>query len=104
MPALLSMTMDTTGLDRASAAVVPETRRTVAEQCVTSMGMILQDAQNWTPAVGIGRMDSELDAPAENEKLAELGFTVGDEIVMARANPDSDFNKKTGGRWAITLP
>lgn len=98
------MTMDTRGLERAISEVVPLTRRTVAEQCVTSMGMILQDAQNWTPAVSIGRMDAELDAPAENARLAALGFTVGDEVVMARASPGSKYNQITGSRWAITLP
>lgn len=104
----VSITMDTRGLERAIVEVVPLTRRTVAEQCVTSMGMILQDTQtygdNTIPFVGIGRMDAELDAPAKNERLARLGFTEGDEIVMARASPDSNYNKITGSRWALTLP
>ena len=102
------MKLDTSGL----RAVIPELvsfgRRTVAEQCVTSLGMILQDTQtygdNTIPFVEIGRMDAELDAPADSEKLAALGFTEGDAIVMARAAPDSNFNKITGSRWAFKLP
>jgi hypothetical protein len=104
MNAPVTMTMDTRGLEAAIHFVVPETHRTVAEQCVTSMGMILQNAQNWTPAVDIGRMDAELDEPAASASLARLGFTAGDEIVMARANPNSKYNAMTGNRFAIKLP
>ena len=103
-----TMTADTSGLESAIRDVVPLTSRTMAEQCVTSMGMILQDLQNYgdnqIPYVSLGRMDAELDAPAKNTRLAELGYTVGDEVVMARASPDSNYNKITGSRWAITLP
>ena len=102
--ALVTARMDTSKLEAVIPELVSFGRRTVKEQCVTSMGMILQDGQNWTPFVGIGRMDAELDAPAENERLAKLGFTEGDAIVMARSNPDSNFNKITGSRWALTLP
>lgn len=108
MNAAISARMDTRGLERAILDVVPETRRTVAEQCVTSIGMILMDTQtygdNTIPFVDIGRMDAELDAPATNSRLAGLGFTEGDAIVMARGNPDSNFNRITGSRWTLTLP
>ena len=105
------MTMDTRGLERAIVEVVPETRRTVAEQCVTSMGMILQDAQNWTTYVDIGRMDAELDAIdhvskprsdfAKENNLGGLPWTEGMMIAVQRTNPNSPFNLQTGGRWAI---
>jgi hypothetical protein len=82
------------------------------------MGMILQDAQNQTPFVGLGRIDADLDV--EVTPLTALGrpsraknpkhFKVeqrrtpvarGILIVMARMNPGSRYNKITGGRWAI---
>jgi len=104
MTSTISATMDTSGLKTVIPDLVAYGRRTMREQCVTSMGMILQDAQTWTPFVDIGRMDQELDAPAENQRLAALGYSQGDAIVLARAAPGSNFNRMTGGRWAITLP
>jgi hypothetical protein len=100
----VSAQFDSARLSAAIPSLVEFGRRTTAEQCVTSMGMILQDAQTETPAVSIGRMDAELDAPADIESLANLGYTKGDEIVMARASEKSNYNRLTGGRWRINLP
>ena len=108
--------MDTRGLEAAIHFVVPETHRTVAEQCVTSMGMILQNAQNWTPAVDIGRMDAELDDPADiafehtdalgNKTTGthQPGITEGEMIVLARMHPNSKFSMLTGNRWPVAMP
>ena len=99
--------MDTSGLRAVIPDLVAYGRRTVAEQCVTSMGMILQDTQNFgdnpIPFVDVGRMDQELDAPAKNPGLAAMGFTEGDEIVMARSSPGSHYNQITGSRWAFAF-
>lgn len=96
--------MDTSKLQAVIPDLLAYGRRTMREQCVTSMGMILQDAQSWTPFVDVGRMDAELDAPATSKRLAALGFSEGDAIVMARGNPNSNFNRLTGGKWALELP
>ena len=108
MSSAVSAKMDTSGLRAVIPDLVAYGRRTVAEQCVTSMGMILQDTQtfggNPIPFVDVGRMDQELDAPASSAKLARIGFTEGDAIVLARAAPGSNFNRITGSRWALTLP
>lgn len=120
MNAPISMTMDTRGLQAAILEVVPKTRRTVAEQCVTSMGMILQDTQtygdNAIPFVDIGRMDAELDAPADipfshtnslgikTEGTHQPGITEGEMIVIARMHPNSRYSQLTGNRWPVAMP
>ena len=111
--ALVTASMDTSRLESVIPDLVSFGRRTVKEQCVTSMGMILQDGQNWTPFVGIGRMDAELDVTTR-EHEARTGIistgridktlTYGELIVLERTNPNSKFNKATGGRWALQKP
>lgn len=112
----ISAEVDTSGLRAVIPDLVDYGRRTTAEQCVTSLGMILQDAQNSTKAVGIEEMDAELDyIPAEiklytdsngktHTKENTANLTEGELIVMARSRPDSNYNQITGGRWRLQKP
>jgi len=107
----LTAKVDTSGL----RAVIPELvsfgRRTTAEQCVTSMGMILQDAQTMTRFVTTGQMDSELDViPSEIESVSGKkrpntdNWTAGELIVISRTSENSKYNQSTGGRWRLQKP
>lgn len=123
----ISVKVDTKGLEAVIPALVEYGRRTMDEQCVTSMGMILQDAQNWTPFVKISRMDADLEVEAfgvTNMKVRPDGTIknrlskaknpryknyrvqgqAGLMIVVARMHPGSDYNKLTGSRWALMKP
>src|ERR1019366_9862840 len=103
----VSVKVDTSGLAAVIPALVEYGRRTTAEQCVTSMGMILQDAQNWTPFVATTRMDADLEVEAfgvtktgrlsKAKKPRRKDYRVqGSEglmIVVARMHPDSKYNQ-----------
>ena len=117
----ITMTMDTSGLTKVIPELVSFGRRTVAHQCVTSMGMILQDAQNLTPFVATTRMDADLEvdvegitatgrpSKAKNPKHFKVtpgqwrthATPLGVLIVMARMRPGSKYNRLTGSRWAL---
>ena len=114
----MAVNVDTKGLEAVIPALVEYGRRTTAEQCVTSMGMILQDAQNWTPFVAITRMDADLQVEAygvtktgrlskaknPRRKDYRVQGSAGLMIVVARMNPNSRYNELTGGRWALMKP
>ena len=114
----VSVTVDTTGLQSVIPALVEYGRRTVDEQCVTSMGMILQDAQKWTPFVATTRMDADLNVEAfgvtKGGKLSKaknprrkdyrVQGQAGLMIVVARMHPGSKYNELTGNRWALQKP
>jgi len=105
--------MDTSGLRAVIPDLVAYGRRTVAEQCVTSMGMILQDTQNFgsnpIPFVDVGRMDQELDAidhvsKSKVDGLSGLPWTEAMMIAVQRTNPNSKFSVMTGNRWPLMKP
>jgi hypothetical protein len=114
----ITVSVDTRGLQAAIPVLVEYGRRTTEEQCVTSMGMILQDAQNLTPFVATIRMDAELEVEAfgvtktgrlsKAKKPRRKDYRVqGQEglmIVIARMHPNSNYNRITGGRWALQKP
>jgi hypothetical protein len=114
----VSATVDTRGLQAAIPALVEFGRRSTEEQCVTSMGMILQDAQNWTPFVPVTRMDADLNVEAfgvtktgrlskaknPRRKDYRVQGQAGLMIVIARMHPNSKYNQMTGGRWALQKP
>lgn len=94
---------------------------------MTSMGMILQDAMNWTPSVPTQRMDEELNVdvtPVTNtgrpslakkpryfkvQSQRESPVQLGILVVMSRMKPaglnslgNPNFNMLTGSRWALS--
>lgn len=103
-------------------------RRTMREQCVTSMGWILVNAQRDTPKADIAEMDSELEvvvSPAilksgrvsrnkkrQREVVTSTTEGLAEMIVISRLhNPGiskttgkANYNLLTGNRWALGLP
>jgi hypothetical protein len=101
--------IDTAGLERAIPELVAFGRRTLREQCVTSLAIICLDAQELTPAVEISRIDAELDAADHVSKskvagLSGLPWTVGMMIAAQRTNPNSPYSLSTGNRWPLAKP
>lgn len=94
--------------------------------------MILQDAQSHTPAVSPARIDAELNVSLspgllKNGKLStakkrqrdivnfsnrnpsssdpdQSRLNTAERIVLARMHPSSEYNQRTGGKWAIAKP
>ena len=122
----MSLTLDASVLNRATPELIKLNRRTLQEQCVTSMGMFLQDAINWTPFVPTGRMDEELNVDVtpvtktgkpslakkpryfkvQSKKAAPV--QLGVLVVMSKMRPaglnslgNPNFNMLTGSRWAL---
>jgi|GEM_PF-2158021 hypothetical protein len=111
--------VDVSVLQRAIPQVVAFGRRTLHEQCVTSAAFICLDAQSNTIAVTVGRIDADLEVQvrgftakgrASRAKRPDhkISFPVAGVrvpmavlIIMARMNPGSNYNKLTGGRWAL---
>ena len=120
MSAPISISMDTSGLRRVIPELVAYGRRTITEQCVTSMWMILQDTQNFgdnpIPFVDVERMDQELDAPADvkyshtnssgkkTDGTHQPGISEGEMIVVARMHANSEYSRLTGNRWPVVMP
>jgi hypothetical protein len=111
--------VDVSVLQRAIPQVVAFGRRTLHEQCVTSAAFICIRAQENTIAVTVGRIDADLEVQvrgftakgrASRAKRPDhkISFPVAGVrvpmavlIIMARMNPGSNYNKLTGGRWAL---
>ena len=114
----VSATVDVSGLAAVIPALVEFGRRTTAEQCVTSMGMILQEAQDLTPYSTIGQIDSDLQvegygvtkggklskAKKPRRKEYRVVGMKGVRIVLSRMYQDSEFNLETGQRWFLPKP
>jgi hypothetical protein len=119
-PMLVTFTVDTSVLERAIPEIVAFGRRTKDEQCVTSAGIIIVNAQDYTAAVAVGTIEADLEievSPAvlksgrlsKNKKRQReivsvqkgVRVPVGVLIIMARTNPGSKYNKLTGSRWAL---
>ena len=119
----MTAAVDVSALVRATPRIVAFGRRTMQEQCVTSITFIVLRAQKLTPAADIGRIDAELDVevspvlstrgkrkglPLKSGKKsvaprAGVRVPMAVLITMARFNPTSDYNKLTGGRWALPM-
>ncbi len=117
----LYSTVDTSEINRLLPRIVEFGRRTLREQCVTSAAFIAQDAQQNTPAVGIGQIDAELQVdvvgltakgrksrakyPATRRVTIQKGVRVplAVLIVMARTNPNSAYSRMTGNRWPLSM-
>jgi len=113
--------IDTSRFMAALPQLVATGRRALEQQCVTSLGWIMVNAQKGTPAVSLGRIDAELEVdvnpvtakgrPSKAKNPKHFSVTpslwrrhptpLGVLIVMARMRPNSDYNKATGNRWAI---
>lgn len=108
-----SVKIDTSGLVANIPQLVATGRRTLEQQCVTSLGWIMVNAQGGksysTPFVTLGRINAEMDAPVTMDRTGSKGrkqsstnkMTQGQALVLARMNPNSDYNKSTGNRWLI---
>lgn len=117
----LMAAIDTSVLRRAIPEIVAFGRRTMIEQCVTSAAIIVLDAQAETPYVAVGNIDVELDVvvtgvtklgkpskakkPRYHKVTAVQGARVplAVLIVMARTNPESEYSRRTGNRWPLSL-
>ena len=106
----ITATADTSILEAAIPRIVAFGSRTMAEQCVTSATFIALNAKDYTIYASIPDIDAGLDemvtVVAKNRKgqLVKNRMTRGQSIILARMNPDSDYNAETGGRWAMTRP
>lgn len=119
--------LDTSGLSRYIAELAPFMRRSLREQCVTSMGVILLAAQRDTPVVPTFLIDAELQVQvtgwtsggkrgiprlsrAKNPHSKRVNVrddarpALGVLVIMARGRPGSNYNVLTGNRWALTRP
>ena len=121
MNVAMTATVDVAVLAKATPRIVAFGRRTMEEQCVTSITFIALRTQKLTPVADIGRIDAELEvevSPVLSTRGKRKGLplksgrkTVQPKpgvrvplitlITMARMNPASDFNRRTGGKWAI---
>ena len=122
----MTLTLDASVLNRTIPELIKVNRRTLQEQCVTSMGMILQDAMNWTPFVPTQRMDEELNVDVtpvtktgrpsvarkpryfKVQSQAAAPVQLGILVVMSRMRPaglnslgNPNYNMLTGSRWAL---
>lgn len=118
--AQLTATVDSSRLKAAIPEIVAFGRRTMKEQCVTSLAYICANAQQLTRRTELSRIDSDMQAtlsPAvlENGRLSRNkkrqkevvnlpDRSVADMIVVARMHPRSKFNRDTGGRWLLQKP
>jgi hypothetical protein len=101
---LPSVTIDTSKLRACIPGLVATGRRTMAQQCVTSLGWIFVNTQKATPAVSLGRIDAELDAPGKTIAGKTSRLTAGQMIVLARTSPTSAYSVATGNRWPLKRP
>ena len=119
---MMTSALDVSVLVREMPRLVAFGRRTVHEQCMTSLGFIALRAQKLTPYVSIALIDAELQvevtawtkggrpsrAKTPHHKLAavrsDAKAPLAVLIVMARGNPGSKYSKLTGNRWPLTLP
>lgn len=117
----MTAALDTSVLRQAIPEIVAFGRRTMVEQCVTSAAIIVLNAQKDTPFVAVSTIDSELDVEvtavtklgkpsrAKKPKYHKVSVAQGARvplavlIVMARTNLGSEYSKKTGNRWPLSL-
>jgi len=112
--------IDTSVLERAIPEIVAFGRRTLIEQCVTSAGIIIVNAQDETTAVMVGTIESDLEIEV-SPAILKSGKRSKDKrrqrevvsvqrgarvpmavlIVMARTDPNSDYSRGTGNRWPL---
>ena len=118
----LTFTIDTTGLAKGIAAASLVTKRTMPELVNTSAYWIAVNAKGAMPFVTPEKIDSELGVIKQavigkrgkalkgkfnyrtriNPNLqSATGTSLAEMIVMARTNPSSNYNRLTGGRWAL---
>jgi hypothetical protein len=117
---MISVTIDSSGLNAAIAKALEFSKRTPAQMCNTVALEVAIAAKNNTPFVPVSRIDTELDViatpvigkrckPLKNKKTFSGGATNGDVplavlIVQARANPSSIYNQRTNSRYAMSSP
>ena len=117
--AIMTAEIDTSGLNNAIPKLVAFGRRTLRQQCVTSLEFVVSDAQRNTHYADIGNIDSKLQVdvipttkagnPTKAKKPRHFKVTpqkvkpvaYGILITMSRFLPDSKFNRETGGKWAL---
>jgi len=78
-------------------------RRTLQEQCVTSATFTACRWQKGIPAVDVAEIDSDLAEVIRPARGNAPNLTMGQLVVMARSNPNSNFSKLTGNRWPVML-
>lgn len=102
-PPIVQFNFDFSPLTRAIHLGLKSTTRGIPKFLGTQAYRIAWKAGKATPFVPISRMDAELDARATLRDGREntAGLTVGEAIVLARANPGSRYNQLTDSRWAL---
>ena len=116
---MITMQVDASALANAIPRITAFGRRTIQEQCVTSVTFIALRAQKLTPAASVGRIDSDLEVevspvlstrgkrlPLKSGKKTVatkpgVRVPVGVLIVMARMDPNSRYSRLTGNRWPL---
>jgi len=78
-------------------------RRTMQEQCVTSATFIACRWSDAMPFVEIATIDSDLEEVVSPAKGRKPAITMGQMVVMERANPNSKYSKLTGNRWPVVF-
>lgn len=123
MNVMMTAAVDVSVLTDAIPRLVAFGRRTIQEQCVTSITFIALRAQKLTLPADIGRIDAGLEvevSPVLSTRGKRKGLplksgkkTVATKpgvrvpmavlITMARFNPSSQYNRLTGGKWALPM-
>ena len=99
-----TITVDTDELTReVIPALLAYGRRTLQEQCVTSATFIAIRWSKAMPFVEIATIDSDLEEVVSPAKGRKPAITMGQMVVMERANPNSKYSKITGNRWPVVF-
>lgn len=91
------------------------TKQTMAKVINTTAYFVSKDAKENTPFVPIARIDSELGisfkagltptgkiSKSKRNRVAVIpDESLAEKIIIARANPNSNYNRRTNNRWAI---
>jgi hypothetical protein len=98
--------IDTTGLVKGLMAARLYTKRSMPEIVNSTAFWIAMNAFKATPSVEPAKIEQELRTivlPRINIKTGKQrpATELGNLIVMARMNPESDFNKRTNQKWFI---
>jgi hypothetical protein len=121
----LTCAIDTTGLNKGIALGVGYSKRTPAQMCDTAAMVVAVETQKATPFTDQGLIDSQLFvdvAPkigvrgkplkGKFQKISKPGTATGANatlplavlIIQSRANPGSQYNLLTGGRFSGPSP
>ena len=100
----VEVSVDTSSIQKAVMLASKKTTRSMELLLADTAFYTAVKAQARMPYAELSDIDSSLDATATLRSGRQTSLTVGQAIVLARANPNSKYNQVTGGRWALTMP